>query len=685
MILLASGAGAQTARIVLRWKEVTGAGAYELQIAKDSSFAEVVLHTRTSTPAYRWEHLPAQIHWWRVRTVDADGRPSEWSAPLTVSLDSAVPELVRPLEGAKLTCGGDVEAALAPSVLVKEYQLELSSTADFASPTLFRQATPGFVLGALTPGSWYVRVSAFDLRDRKVGPGPTRSFAVRLSAPTLKATADVWLGATAQVALTWGQVACATSYLVEVADETKERTSMSAIDPRLRFKPTAAADYRWRVAGVDSAGTAGEWSSDASLRVKLPAPQPKGEQVRPGGAELSWLGVPTAVSYRVEVTSDRPGISAQESSTPQTQWRTAELAVGRYRWRVQAKDARGHNSAFSVPRAFALLPVAVLSAPEFLSQPTDVDVGSSLEVSWGSIAGATAYQVELDGELLSVIQGTALRTPPLAEGWHRLRVQALAPPLEASPYSAAVEVFSGVPPVKGANVEAQGALVTVEVVDRLGRRVRATTPSFAVKHGALEQVEQRNGLWTMRWRAPLSGNDVLVIDSRDFHVEHSLHHRRSPVWLAANVGLVGNGGAVLSPWAVVGVGTRLPVLDERLGLELRVGVYRTGASAVLGGATYQAWAWLVPASFLMSWRTLFGEWLWRAALGPSLQVVLVGVNEAREVSAVLGVEAAASISRSLGPGRVELELGFLYARLDSTLARLNAGGVGVRVGYVLDL
>ena len=92
MILLVSGAGAQTARIVLRWKEVIGAGAYELQIAKDSGFAEIVLQTRTSTAAYRWEHLPAQPHWWRVRTIDADGRPSEWSAPLTVSFDSTVPE-----------------------------------------------------------------------------------------------------------------------------------------------------------------------------------------------------------------------------------------------------------------------------------------------------------------------------------------------------------------------------------------------------------------------------------------------------------------------------------------------------------------------------------------------------------------------------------------------------------------
>jgi hypothetical protein len=33
---------------------------------------------------------------------------------------------------------------------------------------------------------------------------------------------------------------------------------------------------------------------------------------------------------------------------------------------------------------------------------------------------------------------------------------------------------------------------------------------------------------------------------------------------------------------------------------------------------------------------------------------------------------------------VELELSFLYGRLDDALARLNAGGLAVRVGYGLD-
>ena len=61
------------------------------------------------------------------------------------------------------------------------------------------------------------------------------------------------------------------------------------------------------------------------------------------------------------------------------------------------------------------------------------------------------------------------------------------------------------------------------------------------------------------------------------------------------------------------------------------------------------------------------------------------VNEAREVRALLGIEGGVSASRRVGPGWVEIELGVVYARLDTELARLDAGGVGARVGYLFEL
>jgi hypothetical protein len=71
-------------------------------------------------------------------------------------------------------------------------------------------------------------------------------------------------------------------------------------------------------------------------------------------------------------------------------------------------------------------------------------------------------------------------------------------------------------------------------------------------------------------------------------------------------------------------------------------------------------------------------------VGPSAIISSVSVNAASELTVVPAVHAAVGLSRRLGPGRLELELDFLYGRLDTPLARLNEGGVGLKVGYLID-
>jgi hypothetical protein len=61
------------------------------------------------------------------------------------------------------------------------------------------------------------------------------------------------------------------------------------------------------------------------------------------------------------------------------------------------------------------------------------------------------------------------------------------------------------------------------------------------------------------------------------------------------------------------------------------------------------------------------------------------VGDARETRVVGDLEAAVGVGRELGPGRLELELSGLLGRFDGTLARLNASGLGLKVGYSFDL
>jgi hypothetical protein len=87
--LLGAAPGAASAeepagRVVLRWQSVPGAAGYDLQVATDPSFARRTVDLRVELAGYRLVPAPEQRCYWRVRTVDADGRPGPWSTAKTI-------------------------------------------------------------------------------------------------------------------------------------------------------------------------------------------------------------------------------------------------------------------------------------------------------------------------------------------------------------------------------------------------------------------------------------------------------------------------------------------------------------------------------------------------------------------------------------------------------------------------
>ena len=685
-MLLATAALGQTARIVLRWKDVPGAKAYELQIAKDPGFVEVVLQTQTTTAGYRWEELPTATHWYRVRSFDADGRASEWSPARTINVDSAVPAQLKPDDGASFGCGAAVAFELSASQLVKEYVLELSATKDFARPRELKSATPGFTVAELAAGTWWWRARAVDVKGREAGPGPARSFSVRLLAPKARPVADVLLG-TPQVQLSWSTVACATRWVVEASHDGRDAVSMTSPQPSLAFKTGVAGEYRWRVAGVDEAGRTGEFSPEQVFRVRLPAPVPRAEVVEGRSATLSWAAVSSATAYRVELLpgeADAPPLASV--TVAGTSWRTPELAAGRYAWRVTAKDAQGHTSSPSELRAFERALPLRFSAPAF-ETPRDgeaLDEGEVLEARWKVVPGATRYEVALDELPAVAVTEPRFSGAALPPGGHVLRVRAASED-GISPWSAPLHVFSGVPPVAKAEVELVGLEVRVTLFDAEGHVVERARPRLSVASGQLGEVALRDGRFVAAWTPPPEGADTLRVDERDFHAEWPLERPQPPAFTAGLLaGGLFNGGAVTSPTAVASFSYKLPVLSRRLAVELRAGVYGTGASTTVGTTVVTGSGWLVPFALLAAWHQPVGAYVLRGGAGPGLQLGVFTVDGARTTAAAPGLELVAGVGRRVGPGRVEVELGFSYARFDTATVRMNAGGLGVRVGYALD-
>ncbi len=679
-------AAAQTARVVLRWKAVPGAKAYELQIARDAACGDVVLEARTTSAGYRWDELPTATHWYRVRSFDAEGRASEWSPVLAITVDSAVPAQVLPEDGAVVPCGGPVSLELAPSALVKTYGVELAPTADFARPRTIEGPSASFPVGELPPGTWWWRARAVDVKGRRAGPGPARSLIVRVTAPRPRPVADV-TGGTRQVGLAWAPVACAARWVVELSRDGKERVTLDAAQPALTAEVGPVGDYRWRVAGVDAAGRVGDFSPEQLFRVRLPAPEPRGEVLEGEGAVLSWAPVAGAASYRVELTPERaPAAAVVTVTVTGTSWRTPALKPGRSTWRVTARDAQGRSSLPSKPRAVEPEPPVTLDAPRLL-EPRDGEalaLDARLELRWEPVPDAAGYELVVDGLEPLRTEATQLAVPAQPAGAHEVKLRARGRG-GVSAWVGPLRISWGPPPPVDVAVAQLGLEVRVTLLDAAGQAVDGAAPTLKVTRGALGAVERRDGLWVTAWTPPADGEDVLVIEAGVLRLERPLA-RPAPSAFVVGVfaGGLFNGGPIASPTGLVAFGYRLPVLRRRLEVELRGGAYRASARFVDGALAVSGSGWLVPLSLLIAWHHPVGAFVARGGVGPGVQLGFITVDGRASVAVAPGVDVVAGLGRRLGPGRVEAELGFAWAPLDTQALRLIAGGFGVRLGYALD-
>lgn len=96
-----------------RWKAIRGTTEYQLQLAQDRSFAQIVTTVKTSARQYiPSTTLPAAAYWWRVRAV-APVR-SRWSPPREMTRRWRVPD----------TATGNKEAARPEGVTAEDFSSE---------------------------------------------------------------------------------------------------------------------------------------------------------------------------------------------------------------------------------------------------------------------------------------------------------------------------------------------------------------------------------------------------------------------------------------------------------------------------------------------------------------------------------------------------------------------------------
>jgi len=308
--------------IVLRWEAVPGVNAYIIEIAEDAQFKNIVVHTKVPQNYFKWATLAQRTYHWRVKSVDAEGRESEFSEVRTISAVVGAPDPTAPRNGATFSIGDEpVRVALrwSGAELVVQYDVEVARDAvfsDVAGRGRIRDAL-GHSFTPDRPGSYYWRVTGIDANGERTGTSPVQRFDVDVAAPRAKRPAEreefEWGVEEPKVQLRWSERPVA-RYEVQLArsqDFTKVMTSQPSNQPALTVKPLGMGKQFWRVRGLEPETP---WSKPASFNV-VPAAPASIAATQPASAAIAAT---QAASRPVVSATTRPAVAATRPAVAAT-------------------------------------------------------------------------------------------------------------------------------------------------------------------------------------------------------------------------------------------------------------------------------------------------------------------------------------------------------------------------------
>gem|GEM_PF-6040282 len=446
--------------VVVQWDPAPGAASYDVEVATDAGFQQVVLATSTTGNESQAgvTGLDNDVtYFWRVRAVNTGG-DGPWSNARSFTTIVGLPGIATADSPADDATGVPVDAALTWGAAARAatYRIQVATGPAFAAASLVFDSddvagTSFSVSGLdwLTPYYWRVQARNVagngpwsTVQTFTTGPPPPPE------TPAFVAPAHLAEGTPVVVVLDWTAPASAVSFDVQVAASTAFTdvvfsrmgvTSNGVETDSLAFSTT----YFWRVR-AHNAGGASAWSAARSFTtMALPAPPPA-DLASPGDKEsgvagrivLDWNPVSIAETYDVQLSGfgvllvDTTGVTTTSLEVDGLDGNTE------YFWRVRARNSVGVGSwspSFSFRTSIS---VAAESADEL---PTDLrlhapypnpfrtEVTIPLDVD---VAGPVRVAVyDMTGRLRAVPHDGAL-----AAGQHTFRLHALDGQLSSGLY-----------------------------------------------------------------------------------------------------------------------------------------------------------------------------------------------------------------------------------------------------------
>lgn len=732
LLLWSVVAQATSARVALRWKAVDGATEYEVQIAKDPAFHDVVVETRSKVAGYRWGELPNVPYYWRVRSFDKDGRASDWSRAERIDPAVGRPELKDPANGARLSLGSaavEVSLSAVPSPVFRAFSFEVSRDPAFTHPVAYPSGPEAQVRARVdATGTWYWRVTATDLSGRAGEPSEMRSFEVNEGPPSPDVSGStatvVWSDPAPKATLRWSSRHPLSLYTVEITSEDHARQTLDASGSEVAFVPSGPGIYQWRVRGIDAQGKPTPFGETATLTVQLAPPELRAPA--DGARVLAKLDADPTVTFawtvpfgagvvRFELASDDAFSQVLFSQELTGVEATLPIASrGRLFWRLTALDGDGHLSEPTKARGLTVetlvapaVPTPIAPAAEAIL-PLAPDDQGRVPFQWSAVDGARKYQVQVDDEPVEaqtrVSERPILEPTVLPPGEHTWRVRAFGEEDVASAWSEPLRFDVGPPRAVKARIEvatpqlpADGRASTelrITLFDSRGREISGVDPVLSVSAGELSATGESGAGHRAKFvspeEVPEGGVAQVVVTDRGFQTTTPIHLVPSPatVLVGARLGWNGVISSLSSPRLELEAQWRTPWLRHRLWLGARVSGYQ-GSGELAADRIRDPVAWstqVIPVAATAVYR-LPTRWVdfYGGALVSLNLVRFTQTQRDAELAVSPGFGALLGASRRAGPGRISAELGASVASARGELAEGRVGGLFFTVGYGVEL
>jgi hypothetical protein len=415
----------------ITWNGVTGAASYDVQIDDLPTFASPNVTGNVAATSFTpsSDITPDAVYYYRVRTINATGGASPWSAVRYFTLDTtplAAPVLYQPADAARLV--GNPTFMWLPVSGAKNYELQVSKMSDVSSPISLTPAMPVSVyyyipataLDVMTTYYWRVRTQ--DPAGNWSNWSSIRSITLLPpvpAAPVPTSPASASFTNDTKPVFTWNAAANATSYRIQISNVSNFATTIvntSVYDPTFQPGNSLGSDglYFWRVQSVNALQQTSAWSASYAFTLDSVAPAapvlsvPVEGTILPAGIPtFYWAAVAGANAYQFQMDDffghvlTTPGGPAAEfqPGTPLvvTYYKPTSMTPGLlYYWRARARDAAGNWSAWSNYRR--VIEQAPLPAAPVLESPSD-KIFTWLhytDFTWYSAANAVRYEIQVD-------------------------------------------------------------------------------------------------------------------------------------------------------------------------------------------------------------------------------------------------------------------------------------------------